>query len=128
MLDGSAYATDANSRLWYLRGNKAVRVKVVAGDTSRKLPESFEVTPVLDGSAYLAGTTGGEGLWFLHGEDAERVSEVGSLADSGERRKISDKVFYALYLSERKQRKEAEERTDDRTEPSDAEDDYDPDY
>ena len=111
MLDGSAYAKDSDSRLWYLRGNKAVRVTALA-DASQKLPEFFEITPVLDGGAYATSWEKESGLWYLRAEHAEKVTEVSSLADSDALLKSSDRAFYALYLSERKKRKDAEYRAD----------------
>jgi len=127
MLDGSAYATDLSSRLWYLRGSKAVRVTARAG-TSQNVPEFSEITPVLDGGAYATSLEKAAGLWYLRAEHAEKVMEVSSLADSGERLQISDKVFYALYLSERKKRQDAEERADNPPgmvdDPSSANDPY----
>lgn len=118
MLDGSAYAKDIYSRLWYLRGNKAVRVTVV-GDASAKLPEFVELTPVLDGAAYAYSWDDGSGLWHLKGEHAEKVTEAVSLALNAEDKTISERAFYALYLSERKKRKEAESRADNPPEPAD---------
>lgn len=111
MLDGSAYAEDSDSRLWYLRGNKAVRVIGLA-DASQQLPEFSEITPVLDGGAYAISWEKESGLWYLRAEHAEKVTEVSSLADSGAFLKSSDRAFYALYLSERKKRKDAESRAD----------------
>ena len=124
MLDGSAYAMDLDSRLWYLRGSKAVRVTALTG-TSQKVPEFYEITPVLDGGAYGTSIEKAAGLWYLRAEHAEKVTEVPSLADSGERPQISDKAFYALYLSERKKRQDAEERADN---PPEAEDDSSSDW
>ena len=108
MLDGSAYAISADSDLWYLRGNKAVRVTALA-DASQKLPKFFEITPVLDGAAYATSLEKESSLWYLHAEHAEKVTEVSSLADAAAPLKISDKAFYALYLSERKKRKDMEQ-------------------
>jgi hypothetical protein len=107
MLDGSAYAKSSDSRFWYLRGNKAVRVTALA-DASQKLPEFSEITPVLDGGAYATSSEKESGLWYLRAEHAEKVTEVSSLPDAATRLKIPDKAFYALYLSERKKRKDAE--------------------
>lgn len=118
MLDGSAYAMGLDSSLWYLRGSKAVRVTALAG-TSQKVPEFCEITPVLDGGAYATSLEKAAGLWYLRAEHAEKVTETPSLADSGERPQISDKAFYALYLSERKKRKDAEERADNPPEMTD---------
>ena len=126
MLDGSAYAKSSDSRLWYLRGNKAVRVTVLA-DASQKMPKFFDIIPVLDGSAYATSSEDGAGLWYLHAEHAERVAEATSLTDAGERPQVSGKAFYALYLAEHKKRKEAEDRADNPPEPpDDSRDDYDP--
>ena len=111
MLDGSAYAKAFDSRLWYLRGNKAVLVTAIAG-TLQKMPELSEITAVLDGGAYAISSEEDSGLWYLHAEVGEKVTEVSSLANSGTPREISDKAFYALYLSERKKRKDAEHRID----------------
>jgi hypothetical protein len=111
MLDGSAYAKSSDSRLWYLRGNKALRVTAPAG-ASQKLPDFSEITPVLDGSAYATSWEKESGLWYLRAEQAEKVTEVTSLADSGAPKKISDRAFYALYLTELKKRKDAEYRAD----------------
>ncbi len=108
MLDGSAYATSLDSRLWYLRGNKAVRVTVV-GDISQQLPEFSDITPVIDGSAYATTLESDAGVWYLQAGHAEKVHEVDSLPESGTASKISDKAFYALYLAEHKKRKEAED-------------------
>lgn len=127
MLDGSAYAKSSDSRLWYLRGNKAVRVTNLA-DASQKLPVFSEITPVLDGSAYATSWEDESGLWYLHAEHAEKVTEVASLAGSQATLNIPDKAFYALYLAEHKKRKDAEYRAEnpDFTDPSDY---YgDPDY
>ena len=110
LLDGSAYAKSRDRRLWYLRGNKAVRVESVSG-ASQKLPAFSEITPLLEGDAYATTDTGKKtdsGIWYLHAERAERVSEVPSLAESGPRAKVSAKAFYALYLSERKKRQASE--------------------
>lgn len=111
MLDGSAYAKSSDSRLWYLRGNKAARVTALA-DASQKLPEFSEITPVLDGGAYATSWEKESGLWYLRAEHAEKVTEVSPLADAVPPLTISDKAFYALYLSERKKRKDAEYRAD----------------
>src|SRR6267142_4129830 len=81
MLDGSAYAKSLDSGLWYLRGNKAVRVTALA-DGSEKLPKFSEITPVLDGGAYATSWEKESGLWYLHAEHAEKVTEVPSLASS----------------------------------------------
>ena len=121
MLDGSAYARSADSRLWYIRGNKAVRV-TTSGNASIKFSDLLEITPVLDGSAYAISLKGG--LWYLHSEHAERVSEVSALVEVGQLPHISDKVFYALFLAERKKRNEAEERAENPPEPADSDDDY----
>ena len=127
MLDGSAYAQSSDSRLWYLRGNKAVRVTNLA-DASQKLPVFSEITPVLDGSAYATSREDESGLWYLHAEHAEKVAEVASLADSQATLKIPDKAFYALYLAEHKKRKDAEYRADN-PEYDDGSDYYgDPEY
>lgn len=111
MLDGSAYAKSSDSRLWYLRGNKAFRVTAIA-DALQKLPEFSEITAVLDGGAYATSSKEESGLWYLRADHAEKVTEVSSLTDSGRSLKISDRAFYALYLSEHKKRKEAEYRAD----------------
>lgn len=118
MLDGSAYANDSDSRLWYLRSNKAIRVTVLA-DASRKLPKFSEITPVLDGGAYATSWENESGLWYLQAEHAEKVTEVSSLADSSARLKISESAFYALYLSERKKRKDSDYRADNPAEFAD---------
>jgi len=118
MLDGSAYAQDIYERLWYLRGNKAVRV-TVAGDASAKLPEFIELTPVLDGAAYASSWDDGSGLWYLKGEHAEKVTESSSLALNDSVKEFSDRPFYALYLAERKKRKEAEMRAENPPELAD---------
>ena len=125
MLDGSAYAKSSDSRLWYVRGSRAVLVSAVA-NAPQKLPEFSEIIPVLDGGAYATSWEAESGLWYLHAERAEKVSEVGSLADSTTPLKVSDKAFYALYLSEHKKRKAAEYRADnpaDFAEPPDPPDD-----
>ena len=111
MSDGSAYAKAFDSRLWYLRGNNAVLVTARAG-TSHKLPELSEITAVLDGGAYAISSDENSGLWYLHAEVGEKVTEVSSLANSSTPREISDRAFYALYLSEHKKRKDAEHRID----------------
>jgi hypothetical protein len=112
MSDGSAYASSADSRLWYIRGDKAVRV-TIGNDVSRQLPEFSEITPAADGSAYGVPLNSDDGLWHLHAEHAEKISEVTSLADLGPLPKTSDKVSYSLYLSEHKKRKVAEDRLDE---------------
>ena len=108
LLDGSAYAISSDSVLWYLRSNKAVRVTALAG-ASQALPKFFEITPVLDGSAYASVLGEESGLWYLHAEHAEKVTEVSSLAGAAAPLNISDKAFYGLYLSERKKRKDMEQ-------------------
>ena len=95
------------SGLWYLRGNKAVRV--ILSETN--LPEIFmfgEITPLLDGSAYVTTFGTNSILWYLHEDRAEKVSEVKSLGELGQLPKISDKAFVTLYLAEREKRKNAE--------------------
>lgn len=111
MLDGSAYAKDSDSRLWYLHGNKAVRVSALA-NASLKLPDFSEITPVLDGGAYATSWETESGLWYLRAEHAEKVTEASTLFNSGARLEIPDRAFYALYLSEHKKRKDAEDRAD----------------
>ena len=111
MLDGSAYAKSLDSRLWYLRGNKAVRVSVL-GKASQNPPEFSDITPVLDGGAYATSLEAESGLWYLHAEHAEKVSEVQSLAETSALQQVTEKAFYALYLSEHKKRKDAEYRAD----------------
>ncbi len=127
MLDGSAYATSLDSRLWYLRGNKACLVTVLSG-ASQKLPDFSEITPVLDGGAYATSWKVDSGLWYLYGEHAEKVKEVSSLSIiSNVSLRISDKAFYALYLSEHKKRKGVEadvENTYDSAPESQEEDRY----
>jgi hypothetical protein len=124
MLDGSAYASSIDSRLWYLRGNKAVRV-TVSGDASQSVPRFSDITAVLDGSAYA--TAFGGGVWYLHAEYAERANEGTSVTDTDEQPKVSDKAFYALYLSEHKKRKEAQDIIDNPPDSSDdLPDDSDP--
>ena len=91
------------------------------------MPEFDEITPVLDGGAYAMSFGKAGGLWYLRAEHAEKVTEVPALADAGERPQISDKVFYALYLSERKKRQDAEERADNPPEAADdSSSDWDP--
>ena len=111
MLDGSAYAMDSDSRLWYLRGNKALRVTILA-NALQKLPEFSEITPVLDGGAYAISSEAESGVWYLRAGQAEKVTEVTSMADLGAGLKSSDRAFYALYLAEHKKRKDAEQRAD----------------
>jgi hypothetical protein len=111
MLDGSAYVVDSDSRLWYLRSNKAVRVTAQA-DASQKLPRFSEITPVLDAGAYATSWEGESGLWYLRADHAEKVTEASSLLDLAAGPKSADKSFYALYLSERKKRKDAEYRAE----------------
>jgi hypothetical protein len=112
MLDGTAYAKTSDGRLWHVRGSEAVLVKSLAG-ASVKLPKFSEITAVLDGSAYARARDEGSGLWYFHAANAEKVVEVASLADAAPPGKISEKAFYALYLSEHKKRKDAEERADE---------------
>jgi hypothetical protein len=116
--------SDADSRLWYVRGSEAVRVRLPG--TSKELPESFEIAPALDGSAYLTDTVGDRGLWHLIRERVERVVEVGALDYSNRSLKIPDKGFFALYLAEHKKRKQMEELVDNPPEPDDSGDDAGP--
>src|SRR6266404_4365158 len=51
LADGSAYVSSLDSRLWYLRGNRAVPVTGLGND-STKLPRFLEITPLMDGGAY----------------------------------------------------------------------------
>jgi hypothetical protein len=127
MLDGSAYAKSSDSRFWYLRGNKAVRVTAI-GDASQKLPEFSEITPVLEGGAYATSWEKESGLWYLRAEHAEKVTEVSSLPDAATRLNISDKAFYALYLSEHKKRKDAEYRAENPAEFADPDPPEPPDW
>lgn len=120
MSDGSAYASSIDSRLWYIRGDKAVRV-TVAGDASQQMRGFSEITPAADGSAYATRLDSDGGLWHLHADHAEKVNEAASLADLGPLAKIPDKAFYALYLSEHKKRKEAEDQLDDLQNPPESE-------
>jgi hypothetical protein len=125
MLDGSAYATSGDSRLWYLRGNKALSVTAL-GEVSQEVPKFAEITPVLDGSAYATPVQSNAGLWHLHAEHAEKVTEVTALTDAGERPEVSARAFYALYLSEHKKRKAAEDIVNNPPESDDAPSDPDP--
>ncbi|MSU62641.1 MAG: hypothetical protein EXS31_09620 [Pedosphaera sp.] len=106
MSDGSAYVISTDFLLWYVRSNKAVRVTTPA-DASQKLPNFLEITPILDG-AYATSLEMDSGLWYLHAEHAEKVTEVGTLGDAAKTWQIPEKSFYALYLSERKKRIDAE--------------------
>ena len=112
MSDGSAYASSNDSRLWYIRGDKAVRV-TIGDDASRQVPEFSEITPAADGSAYAIPLNSDDGLWHLRADHAEKISEAASLANLGSQPKISDKAIYALYLSEHKKRKKAEDQLDE---------------
>ena len=125
MLDGSAYAISFDSNLWYLRGNKAVRVTVL-GAASQEMPKLSEITPVLDGSAYATASEHEGGLWYLHAEHAEKVTEAAALAAAAAVPRLSDSAFYALYMAEHKKRKEAEDRADNPPvdDPRDASDPY----
>ncbi len=116
MLDGSAYAKSSDSRIWYLRGDKAVRVSVTA-DARQKMPEFSEITAVLDGGAYAVSLESDSGLWYLRAEHAQKVVEVSSFADSDKSPKVAERAFYALYLSERKKRMDAEHRSENNSAP-----------
>lgn len=107
MTDGSSYANSFTSGLWYLRGNKAVRVVLVESNSPEPLM-FLEITPILDGGAYATTTGTNFTLWYLHEDRAEKVSEVKSLGELGQLPKISDKAFLTLYLAEREKRKNAE--------------------
>jgi hypothetical protein len=120
LCDGSAYAKSIDSGLWYLRGNKAVKVTVVS-DESQKLPEFDEITPILDGGAYATCLLE-SGLWYLHGEHAEKIKEVSSL-EAQTNAKISDRAFFALYIAEHKKRRAAEDIVNNPPEPPDNSDD-----
>jgi hypothetical protein len=124
MTDGSAYAKSADSQLWFVRGDQAVRVALSPTGTD-KLPESFDVAPLADGSAYLIGLSGSYGLWHLHAEHATKVTEVAELTSSGKPPLLPDKAFYALYIAEHKKRKDAEDRANN---PPEHEDDSADDY
>ena len=119
--DGSAYVSDGDSRLWYVQRNQAVRVRLP--DPSKELPKSFDIVPVLDGSAYLIDTDGDQGLWHLIREHAERVGEVGALVSSHQPVDISEKAFYALYLAEHKKRKQMQDLIENPPEQDDSGDD-----
>lgn len=125
MTDGSAYATSVDSQLWYVRGEHAVRV-VLLPTSSDKPPESFEVDPVADGSAYLTVLSGEGGLWHLQAEHAQKVTEVSALYSLGKSSALPEKAFFALYVAEHKKRKDAEYRADNPPEPEDDSPDYDP--
>jgi hypothetical protein len=109
MVNGAAYAKAHDSQIWYLRGNKALRVVT---DSSQRLPDLSELTAVLDGGAYAISTESDPCLWYLHAEHAEKVREVAFLDASTAPNGLSDKGCYALYLSEHKKRKDAEYRAD----------------
>jgi hypothetical protein len=124
MADGAAYVSAIDSRLWYIRGNEAVRVRLPG--TSSDLPELFEIVPAPDGSAYLTSALSDGGLWHLTRERAERVVEVGALDYSHQQlSKTADNGFFALYVAERKRRIRAEQDAVNAAEPN-AEEDYDP--
>jgi len=107
MADGSAYATSLTSGLWYLRGNKAVRVSIEENNSSDQ-PMFLEITPILDGGAYATTMGTNFTLWYIHEDHAEKVNEVKSLGELGTLPKISSKAFLTLYLAERGKRKSAE--------------------
>jgi hypothetical protein len=121
MTDGSAYAKSADSQLWYIRGEQAVRV-TLSPIASDKLPESFDVWPLADGSAYLIVLSGGGGVWHLRGEHAQKVTEVSALTSARKAPALPDRGFYALYIAEHKKRKAAEDPAETPPEPPD----YDP--
>jgi len=125
MADGSAYLRSLKSSLWYLRGNKAIRVTVL-DNTSLKIPAFSDITPALDGTAYALSADGNDGLWHLHENYAEKVNEVDFLPQAESHNKVSDKALFALYISERKKRKEAEVRADNPSEDDAPEYDNDP--
>lgn len=110
MADGSAYAADCDSRIWFLHGNKAVQV-TVGSKSQQKLPLLSDITPLLDGGAYAISLDTG-GLWYLRAEHAESVTEVPSIVGAGASLKMPEKNFFALYLTERKKRKDAEARAE----------------
>ncbi len=117
MADGSAYATSIDSRLWYLKGNKAVQVSN-RNDASKALPEFLDLNPAVDGSAYALSWEE-TGIWHLRGEFAEKVAEVPSLADADRRPQVATNAYFALYLAERRKRISAEEESNDHEERSD---------
>src|SRR5262249_17299503 len=125
MVDGSAYVSDTDSRLWYVRGNEAVRVHV--SGASKDLPELFDLAPALDASAYLTNMAGEGGLWHLIRERAERVVEVEAMDYPKQTSKLSDKGFYALYIAEHKKRKQMEQDATSAAE-SESEDSEGPSY
>jgi hypothetical protein len=119
--DGSAYAASDDSRLWYIRGNKAVLVTVF-GDGSKTLPAFSDITPAVDGSAYGVPQLPETGLWHLRADHAEKVGEVASPADLGKPSEVSAKAFYALYVAERQKRKSLEDELSDQPDGQSSED------
>ncbi len=113
MADGSAYAKSFASGLWYLRGNKAVRVVLVESNSPEPLM-FLEIAPILDGGAYATTMGTNVTLWYLHQDRAEKVNEVKSLGELGQLPKVSDKAFVTLYLAERGARKHAEAEAENR--------------
>jgi hypothetical protein len=107
LADGSAYVKDLDTRVWYVRGNRAVPI-TMAGDASAKVPEFSEITATLDGGAYADSSRQG-GLWHLRADHAEKVIEATSVADLGASAKLPDGAAFALYVAERKKRQEADE-------------------
>lgn len=72
--DGGAYASSLNGGVWYLRQDRASRVKGLPDDVTLA-----GITPDAAGGAYLVDELKG-GIWYLRGDTATRVEERQSLA------------------------------------------------
>jgi hypothetical protein len=117
LADGSAYAKSEDSRIWYMRGGKAVLV-TVSNTKSSQSPEFDEIYPVLGGGAYATSILDG-GLWYLREDRAEKVSDVSSLTELGALSPVPADEYFTLYAAERTKRRIAEQEAETAKEPPD---------
>lgn len=106
-LDGAIYALDFEGRLWYVKDGNAFQVRAPEG----ALPDFDDIIPSTDGSAYASSFGGG--LWHLSADSAKRVTADRRAASSVPAAIPNGAAAFALYVSERKKRLNAEARAEE---------------
>jgi hypothetical protein len=109
--DGGAYATGWMGGVWYLREGVSSRVKGLPNDQF----VLSRIVAIADGGAYLVVDDDGpaQGVWYLRGDSARRVEEVGSLRSDG---KPTDRAawLWVQRQEEARARESAEEEASER--------------
>jgi hypothetical protein len=123
--NGAAYISEVHNGIWYVRGDRAQRVRVVGAPTDSAFFQSvfdFDVAPTPDGRAYASSSLK-KAVWLLEGAEARRVRE-GPLTDSLPRVLLtpaSASFWFAAYTRESGDAKRCREDADAASEPKERE-------